>query len=148
MEQVYGDPHFMVSSIGQEKFWYHFFEQSSKKFIKNKIHKLLIEKHKEMAFLVRHGNKLSKAPNSNVEIIKEFWKVLQKLIWTKFKIYFALKLKKEPVCFDYNPPPGSTLMLLSDPTSSLLVRGQFFAVYFSKIKNILRANFGRNRTSE
>ena len=30
----------------------------------------------------------------------------------------------EPICFDYNPAPGSELMLLSDPESSLRVTGK------------------------
>ena len=73
---------------------------------------------------------------SNVEINKKFKKVTQNLFQQILKFYFAYKLKKEPICFDYNPPPGSTLMLLADPTSSLLVRGQFLTDFFSKIKNI------------
>ena len=30
----------------------------------------------------------------------------------------------EPICFDYNPEPGSTLTLLSDPESNLMVTGK------------------------
>ena len=49
-------------------------DQSSKMLIKNKFHKLLMKKHKEIAFLVRHGYKLAIVPMSNVEINKEFKK--------------------------------------------------------------------------
>jgi len=41
--------------------------------------------------------------------------------------FMVSSIGQEPVCFDYNPPPGSTLMLLSDPSSSLLVRGRISA---------------------
>merc|ERR1719238_1232206 len=37
--------------------------------------------------------------------------------------FMVSSIGEPPICFDYNPPPNSDIMLLTDPESSLLVRG-------------------------
>ena len=33
-------------------------------------------------------------------------------------------LGSDPICFDYNPPPGTQITLLSDPESGMIVTGK------------------------
>ena len=38
--------------------------------------------------------------------------------------FMVQSLGSEPICFDYNPPPGTQITLLSDPESGMIVTGK------------------------